>query len=81
LLRKGTILQEQYSQSLIDLKQLRGRVFDFNELEGYCVDLAEKVCLILNITCKFRIVQDGSFGSKNATTGIWNGEKYRKLCL
>jgi hypothetical protein len=79
MLRKRTILHEKYSQPQANLKDLRGRVFDFDELEGFCVDLAEKVCSILNITCKFRIVQDGAFGSKNATTGIWNGEKCRKF--
>jgi len=78
MLRKRTILHEQYSQPQANLKELRGRIFDFDEVEGFCVDLAEKVCSILNITCKFRIVQDGAFGSKNATTGVWNGEKYRK---
>ncbi|CAF3809797.1 unnamed protein product [Rotaria magnacalcarata] len=57
----------------IDLKKLQGHVFDFHELEGFCLDLAEKVCSILNITCKFRIVHDGGFGSKNATSGTWDG--------
>ncbi|CAF4809832.1 unnamed protein product, partial [Rotaria socialis] len=47
--------------------------FDFHELEGFCLDLAERVCSILNITCKFRIVHDGGFGSKNATSGTWDG--------
>ncbi|UJR21339.1 hypothetical protein I4U23_024433 [Adineta vaga] len=73
MLRKRTVLHTKYSQPQADLKELRGHVFDFPELEGFCVDLAEKVCSILNITCKFRIVQDGGFGSKNSSTGIWNG--------
>lgn len=73
MLRKRTPLHMNYSQNQLDLKQLRGQVLDFHEVEGFCVDLAEKVCSILKITCKFRIVQDGAFGSKNATTGIWNG--------
>lgn len=73
-LNKSTILYEKYNQPNANLKELRGRVFDFHELEGYCVDLAEKVCSILNITCKFRIVHDGNFGSKNSSTGIWNGK-------
>ena len=74
MLRKRTNLYTQYSQGQIDLKDLHGRVFEFHELEGFCVELAEKVCSILKITCQFRIVQDGSFGSKNMTTGIWNGQ-------
>jgi hypothetical protein len=78
MLRKRTPLQIKYNQPQADLKELRGRIFDFDEIEGYCVDLAEKVCSILNITCKYRIVHDGGFGSKNATTGIWNGKEYEK---
>ena len=73
MLRKRTALYAKYSQPQFDLKELRGHVFDFDELEGFCVDLAKEVCTILKITCKFRIVQDGAFGSKNATTGLWNG--------
>ena len=73
MLRKRTPLHTKYSQNQLDLKELRGHVFDFNELEGFCVELAEKVCSVLKITCKFRIVQDGAFGSKNASTGLWNG--------
>ncbi|CAF0723950.1 unnamed protein product [Adineta ricciae] len=73
MLRKRTVLHTIYAQPQADLKDLRGHVFDFHEVEGFCVDLAEKVCSILNITCKFRIVQDGGFGSKNASSGIWNG--------
>ncbi|CAF1156157.1 unnamed protein product [Adineta steineri] len=73
MLRKRTDLHAKYSHPQADLKELRGRLFDFHELEGFCVDLAEKVCSILNITCKFHIVRDGGFGSKNASTGSWNG--------
>lgn len=74
MLRKGTELHEQYSRPQADLKELRGQIFEIEQLEGYCVDLAREVCSILNITCKFRIVQDGAFGSKNTSTGIWNGK-------
>lgn len=80
MLRKRTVLYAKYSQAQIHLKDLHGRVFDFHELEGFCVDLAEKVCSVLKITCQFRIVQDGAFGSKNATTGIWNGLLDNNLC-
>ena len=76
MLRKGTEFHEKYSRPQADLKELRGHIFELDQLEGYCVDLAKQVCSILNITCKFRIVQDGTFGSKNTTTGIWNGEKF-----
>jgi hypothetical protein len=73
MLRKRTQFYSKFGQTQIDLKELRGHVFSFDELEGFCVDLAEKVCSILKITCRFRIVHDGAFGSQNATTGIWNG--------
>ncbi|CAF1453624.1 unnamed protein product, partial [Didymodactylos carnosus] len=71
MLSKKSGHYSRYNQK--DLKQLQGRIFDMNELEGYCVDLADKVCTILNITCKFRIVHDGNFGSKNGSTGLWDG--------
>ena len=74
MLRKRMDFQTRYNQTQPDLKELRGQIFNFNELEGFCVDLAEEVCSILNITCRFRIVQDGAFGSKNSSTGIWSGE-------
>ena len=80
-LRKRTALYRNFSQLNMDLKELHSHVFDFHELEGFCVDLAEKVCLILNITCKIRIVQDGGFGSLNTTTGLWNGEKFRQTFI
>ncbi|CAF2405670.1 unnamed protein product [Rotaria sp. Silwood2] len=73
MLRNRTTYPTNYNEPDMDLKKLRGHVFDFHELEGFCLNLAEKVCSILNITCKFRIVQDGSFGSKNSTTGTWDG--------
>ncbi|CAF0977628.1 unnamed protein product [Rotaria sp. Silwood1] len=73
MLRNRTTYPTNYNELDIDLKKLRGRVFDFHELDGFCLNLAEKVCSILNITCKFRIVQDGGFGSKNPTTGTWDG--------
>jgi len=75
MLRKRTNLQVEYNQSQTDLIQLRGQIFNFDQLEGFCVDLAAKVCSVLNITCQFRIVEDGGFGSKNASTGIWNGKQ------
>lgn len=32
--------------------------------EGYCVDLAEKLAKILNISYELRLVKDNKFGSK-----------------
>lgn len=74
MLRKRTPLYKKYSPPHANVKELLGRVLDFDQAEGFCVDLAEKVCSILNITCQFRIVEDGRFGSKNKTTGIWDGK-------
>lgn len=73
MLRKGSRLHAKYDHPRADLNELRGEILDFHQLEGFCVDLAEQICTILNITCRFRIVEDGNFGSKNHTTGIWNG--------
>lgn len=73
MLRKGTSLHAKYDHPRADLNELRGEILDFHQLEGFCVDLAEQICTILNITCRFRIVKDGNFGSKNQSTGIWNG--------
>ncbi|CAF2898620.1 unnamed protein product [Rotaria sp. Silwood2] len=73
MLRKRTVLYTKYSQPQANSKELRGHILGFHQLEGFCVDLAEKVCSVLNITCQFRIVQDGRFGSKNKSTGIWDG--------
>jgi ABC-type amino acid transport substrate-binding protein len=73
MLRKRTNLHAKYNYPDADLNELRGRIFHFDELEGFCVDLAVEICSILNITCRFRIVEEGNFGSKNSSTGIWNG--------
>ena len=74
MLRRQANAPARHDEGQVSLRSLGGHVFDFGELEGYCVDLAEKICSILNITCQFRIVQDGNFGSKNASTGVWNGK-------
>lgn len=77
MLRKGTQLHAKYEHPQADLNELRGEILDFSQLEGFCVDLAEQICTILNITCRFRIVEDGNFGSKNSSTGIWNGQSLK----
>lgn len=76
MLHRRTSIYQTFNQTEIDLKKLHGHIFEFHELEGFCLDLAVKVCSILNITCKFRIVQDGGFGSKDPVTGVWDGEIY-----
>jgi hypothetical protein len=74
MLRKRTDLQMKYNSLQGNLAELRGRVFHFHQLEGYCVDLAKEICSVLNITCVIRIVHDGNFGSENASTGSWDGK-------
>ncbi|CAM4941620.1 unnamed protein product [Rotaria socialis] len=51
-----------------------GQYFTFDELYGYCVDLARLICENkLRIPCKFRIVKDNSFGNKPANDQPWTG--------
>lgn len=51
-----------------------GQYFTFDELYGYCVDLARLICeKKLRIPCKFRIVKDNSFGNKPADDQPWTG--------
>jgi len=51
-----------------------GQYFTFDQLYGYCVDLARLICENkLEIACKFRIVKDNSFGNKPANDQPWTG--------
>lgn len=51
-----------------------GQYFTFDQLYGYCVDLARLICeKKLEISCKFRIVKDNSFGNKPLNEQPWNG--------
>ncbi|UJR30873.1 hypothetical protein I4U23_018386 [Adineta vaga] len=50
------------------------KYFNFDQLYGYCVDLARLICeKKLEIRCKFRIVKDHSFGNKPASDQPWTG--------
>ncbi|CAF0851429.1 unnamed protein product [Adineta ricciae] len=50
------------------------KYFTFDQLYGYCVDLARLICeKKLEIRCKFRIVKDHSFGNKPASDQPWTG--------
>jgi len=40
--------------------------------EGYCADLAEKICEALGIEYELRLVEDGNFG-EHLSNGTWNG--------
>ena len=51
-----------------------GHYFTFDQLQGYCVDLARLICTEkLEIPCKFRIVKDNSFGHKPTNDQPWTG--------
>lgn len=51
-----------------------GQYFTFDQLYGYCVDLARLICeKKLEIPCKFRIVKDNAFGARPANDQSWNG--------
>lgn len=51
-----------------------GQYFTFDQLHGYCVDLARLICQEkLGISCRFRIVTDNSFGHKPADDQPWTG--------
>jgi len=39
---------------------------------GYAVELTEKVCGLLNIVCRIRVVADGNYGSQQKD-GSWDG--------
>jgi hypothetical protein len=53
-----------------------GKVFTGNDrFEGYCVDLAQKIAEILNITYEFRVVKDKKFGTIGKKKNIYKKKK------
>lgn len=51
-----------------------GQYFNFEQLHGYCIDLARLICeQKLEIPCKFRVVKDNSFGNKPTNDQPWTG--------
>ena len=56
------------------VSEATGQYFTFDQLHGYCVDLARLICeQKLEIPCKFRIVKDNSFGNKPTNSQPWTG--------
>ena len=56
------------------MSEAAGEFFTFDQLYGYCIDLARLICeKKLEIRCKFRIVKDNTFGNKPANDQPWNG--------
>ncbi|CAF3808094.1 unnamed protein product [Rotaria sordida] len=76
----STILDEPFTmlnESVVGnltVSDALGQYFTFDELYGYCVDLARVICeKKLEIPCKFRIAKDNSFGNKPADDQPWTG--------
>jgi ABC-type amino acid transport substrate-binding protein len=58
----------------ITASKAAGQYFTFDQLYGYCIDLARSICEEkLEIPCKFRLVKDNAFGNKPANDQPWNG--------
>lgn len=58
----------------ISIDDAAGQYYTFDQLYGYCVDLARLICeQKLEIPCKFRIVKDNSFGHKPSNDQPWTG--------
>jgi ABC-type amino acid transport substrate-binding protein len=58
----------------LTISDAAGQFFTFDQLCGYCVDLARIICeKKLEIRCKFRIVKDNLFGNKPGNDRPWNG--------
>lgn len=54
--------------------EINGQYFTFDQLYGYCIDLARLICeKKLEIKCRFRLVKDNGYGSKLANDQSWNG--------
>lgn len=54
--------------------EINGQYFTFDQLYGYCIDLARLICeKKLEIKCRFRLVKDNAYGSKLANDQSWNG--------
>ena len=45
---------------------------DTGELQGFCIDLLNKLQEMMNFTYDIYVVEDGKFGSEQAN-GAWNG--------
>lgn len=58
----------------ISMDDVAGHYYTFDQLYGYCIDLARLICVEkLEIPCKFRLVKDNSFGHKPSNDQPWTG--------
>ncbi|CAF3649865.1 unnamed protein product [Adineta steineri] len=76
----STILDEPFTMlnlsviGNVSAADAAGQYYTFDQLYGYCVDLARLICEEkLEIPCKFRIVKDNSFGNKPPNDQPWTG--------
>ncbi|XP_042867492.1 glutamate receptor ionotropic, kainate 2-like [Penaeus japonicus] len=44
-----------------------------DQFEGFCIDLIHEISLIRGFNYTFKLVPDGSYGSRDQVTGEWNG--------
>lgn len=58
----------------LSASEIAGQYFTFDQLYGYCVDLARLICeKKLEIKCRFRLVKDNLYGNKLTNDESWNG--------
>ena len=43
-----------------------------SKYEGFCIDLIQKVCRILDVNCQIQPVKDGGYGARKPD-GTWSG--------
>ena len=44
-----------------------------DQFHGYCADLAKKIAEFVGFAYQIIPVKDGKYGSRDETTGVWNG--------
>jgi hypothetical protein len=66
-------IKKEYEEEVKQMKKEGKRVCGNHYFEGFCIDLAQKVTEVLNITnYTICIVQDGQYGKRLANQ-TWNG--------
>lgn len=55
------------------LKKASDKLFGNDRFEGYGIDLIHELSLMLRFNYTFKVQEDGNYGTKNLTTGEWDG--------
>ncbi|GLV43975.1 Kainate-type ionotropic glutamate receptor subunit 1D [Carabus blaptoides fortunei] len=55
------------------LKEASDKLIGNDRFEGYGIDLIHELSLMLRFNYTFKVQEDGNYGTKNLTTGEWNG--------